>query len=115
MGGGCLVSDRVMMADKVVEGKAGGYVSSEGVNGTFGIVMSARVENILSTTACSIGCSPPCSKMRPFSVVSIYASGFEKAFKCNHNSNEVWLSFELFSAVEQPPAPPPPLTRSSLG
>lgn len=56
------MSDRVMMPDKVVGGKAGRYVSS-GVNGTFGIVrlMSARVENVLSvsTTDCSEGCTPP--------------------------------------------------------
>lgn len=42
--------------------KAGRYVSS-GVNGTFGIarLMSARVENVLSTSAtyCGVGCSAP--------------------------------------------------------
>lgn len=55
------MSDRVMMADKVVGGIAGRYVSS-GVNGTFGLVrlMSARVKNVLSMSAteCSAGCSP---------------------------------------------------------
>lgn len=50
------MSDGVMMADKVVGGKAGRYVTTR-VNGTFGIVrnMSARFENVLSTPA------PDCS------------------------------------------------------
>lgn len=61
----CLVSAREMMADEVV-GKVGGYVSSEGLNGTIGIARlgNTSVANVLSVsvTDSRVGCNPPVLK-----------------------------------------------------